>query len=117
MEKFYVPYVGGKPAAISINGHRMVIASLDEEALDSDYLGVVDILEVVAEREFLPTDFLGTPPESAGLDPKNFDQEAPIPAELREVADSVESGVLVIPENMTLDSVISHLESELPWIQ
>ena len=91
----YVPYVGGEPASVSINGHRMLILSQHEDVLENslglfgaDHLQEVNIGETSEEQDFA----------------------------LDQLASSAEAGVVVAPLDIEIQEVIRNLELELPWI-
>ncbi len=91
-----MPYVGDKPAFVSINGHRLVILSRARETVEAglDVLGADCIKEVVSS---------GSRRDEAKV--------------LNKLARSVDSGVVVAPEEFELPEVIRNLEMQLPWIQ
>jgi hypothetical protein len=95
MTQIFIPYAGKAPAAVDINGHRLVIVSQDPDELQSnlsmlggDRLEMIQVLGSKAEEEEL----------------------------LEEIADSVDGGVVLAPTDIELAEVLRDLESELPWI-
>ncbi len=95
MATFYVPYSGKRPAPVSINGHRFLILSSEEQALEgnlplfgADRLRRVKVGESQAEQSVL----------------------------INKLARSVECGVVVAPEDVDVREVINGLSAQLPWI-
>jgi hypothetical protein len=96
MESFFVPYTGKKPAAVCINGHRLVILSHEKDTLEED----LDLLG--ADRV-----------KSVRLGQSEKDQEE----FLGKIARQVDGGVVIAPSGIGLRDVIKNLETELPWLQ
>ena len=96
MESFFVPYTGKKPAAVCINGHRLVILSHEKDTLEED----LDLLG--ADRV-----------KSVRLGQSEQDQEE----FLGKIARQVDGGVVIAPSGIGLRDVIKNLETELPWLQ
>ena len=96
MESFYVPYTVKKPAAVCINGHRLVILSHEKDTLEED----LDLLgaDRVKSVKFGKTDH----------DQEEF---------LGKIARQVDGGVVIAPSGIGLRDVIKNLETELPWLQ
>ncbi len=96
MEKFFVPYADGFPAAINIKGHRLLIVSTDEEDITESLveLGGNEIREVQAKE--------GSSDETQVL---------------LELAAGIKGGVVLAPPGIALSTMITSLESELPWVQ
>jgi hypothetical protein len=93
MTNLYVPYDGEIPAAIEINGHRLVIVSTSRDELEDDLqrIGGTEIREIEV-------------PEDENR-------------MLVDIASAVHGGVVIPPPGMTVESVIENLERELPWMQ
>lgn len=95
MKRFFVPYCGAKPAAITVNGHRLVILSREKTAFE-------DELEVM------------------GADSIKLMQSGDSPEEetvaLNRLAKSSNAGVVVAPVDAHLREVIKNLETQLPWL-
>jgi hypothetical protein len=96
MESFYVPYTGKKPAAVSINGHRLVILTHEKDTLEED----LDLLGADRVKSIK----VGT----ADVDQEEF---------LGKIARQVDGGVVIAPSGIGLRDVIKNLETELPWLQ
>jgi hypothetical protein len=96
MESFFVPYTGKKPAAVSINGHRLVILTHEKDTLEED----LDLLG--ADRV-----------KSVKVGNADTDQEE----FLGKIAKQVDGGVVIAPSGIGLRDVIKNLETELPWLQ
>ena len=96
MSLFYVPYADGKPAAICINGHRLVILSRDKTAFQQR-MGALGADALKPLR-------IGNSPEEES-------------AVLNRLARSSNAGVVVAPDDIELPDVIRNLEHQLPWLQ
>ena len=95
MEKFFVPYSGDAPAAVEINGHRVLIVT----TLVEDILGELDLVGGDEIREF---DL-----EESGADSSEI---------MADLAADINGGVVLTPPGVTPSSLIENLEAELPWI-
>ncbi|MBN8550665.1 MAG: hypothetical protein J0M12_15220, partial [Deltaproteobacteria bacterium] len=94
MASYFVPYTGKKPAALSINGHRLIIVSRDR-------LMIEEHLEVFGADRVRRV---------AGVDSKVeeevvFDQFAKL----------IKGGVVVAPADSDFSQVLKNLEHQLPW--
>lgn len=96
MASYFIPYTGKKPAAMSINGHRLIIVSRDRAAIEehlnlmgADRVKRVGGVDSKAEEEVV------------------FDQ----------VAKSIKGGVVVAPADIEFSEVLKNLEHQLPWLQ
>lgn len=96
MTRFYVPYVGRKPAAMSINGHRLVLVSLDADSAE-------DTVELLGADRVKKVEVGGSQAEQS--------------ERLDKVARLAKGGVVVVPPEVELGEVIKNLESQLPWLQ
>lgn len=96
MSTFYVPYKGKKPAALSINGHRLVLLFRDKEVLKEG-------LERVGATRIQRVRGGATQVEEA---------EA-----LQAIGGLANGGVVIAPPDSMVDDIIRSLESELPWLQ
>lgn len=94
MEKLYVPYAGGEPATVDINGHRVVILSHERETLE-DEIGIVGGDNVVAVEE-------------EGL---NDESEA-----MRRLAETAHAHVILSPKEVSLAEFVQSLTEALPWV-
>ena len=95
MKDLFVPYTGKRPAAVWINGHRLVILSHDRVILEED----LNLLG--ADR--LKTIKVGT-------------NQIEVDKVLGKIAQEVDSGIVIAPPNVELKDVLRNLESELPWL-
>ena len=96
MENFFVPYTGKKPAAVYINGHRLVIMASEKDLLEDDMelLGADKIKKVrLSSSEDARLQFMG------------------------KIARQVDGGVVIAPSGVELKDVLRNLEDELPWVQ
>ncbi len=91
----FVPYIKGRPAALAINGHRVIIVSPDRESLE-DGLALVGGDKVRKLRS-------GETEESQNV-------------AMNRLARTIKGGVVVAPSDLEVEDVIRNLESELPWI-
>ena len=96
MTKFFVPFLGDKPAAVSINGHRLIILSRERTALEEE-------LEIVG-ADTLRTLVTGNSRE----DESRF---------LNKLSRTSKAGVVIAPGDLELKDVIRNLEVQLPWLQ
>lgn len=95
MANLFIPYSAGRPASLTINGHRLLIISSDKNDLE----------------QHLPM-FGG----DSLREMEDWGSRAEQEATLEELAGEVGGGVVVAPEELDLLEVIRNLESELPWI-
>ncbi len=93
---WFVPYSGKKPAAMSINGHRLLILSKDRSAVEEGLgkIGADNIRKV-----------------------KGGDSRREEEAVLEKLARSVKGGVVIAPTDLEVSDLISNLETQLPWLQ
>lgn len=96
MKNYFVPYSGKRPAALCINGHRVVILSTDRSAFDEN-------LELLGADSLKCVD--------VGLSKKKQEQV------LAKLARSVQGGVVIAPANIDVGDLIKNLSDELPWVQ
>ncbi|MCB0334079.1 MAG: hypothetical protein KDD55_11305 [Bdellovibrionales bacterium] len=96
MNKYFIACEDGRPAAMLINGHRLVIISSDPGDLE-------DHMERIGGTILAELGDLDVPDEE---DPR-----------LLELASSVDAGVVVAPDDLDVSELIRNLEDELPWIQ
>jgi hypothetical protein len=96
MAEIYIPYSGKKPAALEINGHKVIILSTNKEIFESD-------LEIIGADNVRPLKSADTP----------YGQEKALTA----LAKKTNAGVVLSPLGMELDELIKNLEHELPWVQ
>ncbi|MCO6431205.1 MAG: hypothetical protein J5J00_10120 [Deltaproteobacteria bacterium] len=96
MADVYIPFAGDKPAALDINGHRLIILSTEEEWLQEglDYLGGDRV-----ERY------------------STFSSRAELHDATTKLAKSYDAGVVIAPADVQMADLIHNLQSELPWIQ
>lgn len=91
-----MPYMGRRPASVSINGHRLVILAHDRDTLEED----LDLLGADRVKTF-----------TLGENPDEHDTL------IGKIARQVDGGVVIAPEGVNLREVLKNLESELPWVQ
>ena len=95
MSIYYIPYHGNKPAAVVINGHRLVIMSQDKESLEQDLsmLGADKLKSVESEVE--------------------VEQNSTL---IDRIAKNAKAGVVFAPGETDITEVIKNLEEQLPWL-
>ena len=96
MSKYFVPYSGDKPAAVNINGHRLLILAREKSALE-------DELEVIGASELRPLQLGRTRAEESRM--------------LSKLARTTHAGVVIAPGDLELKDVLKNLENQLPWLQ
>ncbi|MCB0352438.1 MAG: hypothetical protein KDD64_02900 [Bdellovibrionales bacterium] len=96
MTKFFCPFYGGEPATLVINGHRLVIVSKD----------VYDIEEHLT--------LLGGDCCKVYLECESAEEEKEY---LEQLADQINGGVVVSPDEGSISELLVSLQDELPWIQ
>ncbi len=95
MRVLYTPYTGRKPVPFTVNGHRLVILSSEQDMFEES------LSRFGAERIAPITVGDSVEEEQAVLD---------------KLARSVEGGVVVASSELDLDEVLENLSRELPWI-
>lgn len=95
MNSYFMPYAGEQPAAVIINGHRVVLVARDPDQLESE-LGSLGGDRVCA------------------LDEEEFGGEEQL---LNYFAETTKAHIVMTPSEVPLAMVIEGLERELPWIQ
>lgn len=95
MSIYYIPYHGKKPAAVVINGHRLVIMSKDRDTLQDDLsvLGADKVKQVESELEV----------------EDNFTL-------IDRIAKNAKAGVVFAPDEAKITEIIKNLEEQLPWL-
>lgn len=96
MANYFVPYSGRKPAALQINGHRVLLFSRSKETF-SDELGLLGADRIKRVRATVP---------SAEKD-----------IALEKLSQTAEAGLVLVPPHAPIAEIIRNLESELPWVQ
>lgn len=96
MNTIFVPYNGKKPAALSINGHNLIILSTTAETFKAnmDMLGADHIKKL-----------------------KVYDSPAQQERAISKLAKKIGGGVVISPQDIELPDLIRNLEHELPWVQ
>ena len=96
MSRFFVPYCGSKPAAISVNGHRLLILAKEKISIEEELSSVgADSLKTI----------------SVG-NSKEEENRA-----LNKLAKKMNAGVVIASEGLEVRDIIRSLESQLPWVQ
>ena len=96
MNKFYIPFQGKKPAAIEVNGHRLLLLSRERDLVEDalDEVGADSVKEVkVGEDEFSEKEFFSK------LSSRNH------------------AGVLVMSPELSFSDLQFSLHQNLPWVQ
>ena len=94
MARFFVPYLNDTPASIEIKGHKLLVITQEEKQIRKDKakLGATDVREI----------------ELGNL----ADQQE----KLASLAKSIKGGVVLTPRGVSIQKILSNLESELPWL-
>lgn len=95
MSIYYIPYQGKRPAAVEINGHRLVILSKDKASLQDDLnlLGADTVKKVKSEMEV----------------------EDNIPL-IDRISKNAKAGVVFAPDETKITEIIKNLAEQLPWL-
>ncbi len=95
MTKYFVPYSKDIPAAINIKGHTLLLVATaaDEIVADLSKLGGDRVQEMILKD---------SPDEQT--------------AALAALAESIKGGVVLTPPGISVSTMISSLENELPWL-
>ena len=96
MRSYFVPYHGDKPAAVHVNGHKVLILSQDRASIEQD-------LEIV-----------GADCVKQVLGGESVEDERKV---LTKIAQTSRSGIVIAPNELGIKEVIRNLEAELPWLQ
>lgn len=89
MEKYFVPFVDDSPFTIEVKGHLLLLASTDEEGLEADLKGL----------------------QLRNLDIQESDED-----QLNVLAESINGGIVISSNELSLGELIQNLEVELPWV-
>jgi hypothetical protein len=96
MAKYFAPYVGKEPAALSINGHKLLIVARDRSCLE-------DALEIIGGDRVKGF--------QAGRSRESRDDL------FERLAKKINGGVVIAPPHTEVSDIIRNLEIELPWLQ
>ncbi|WKZ56416.1 MAG: hypothetical protein QY326_06700 [Bdellovibrionota bacterium] len=96
MKQFYVPYSGKRPAALSINGHRLLILASDPTIMEGE-------LEVFGADHVKRIDGGASKQEESKL--------------IERLSRDAKAGVVIAPADIGLSELLRNLEHELPWLQ
>lgn len=88
----FIPYEHNRPAAVEINGHRLLILATSREEFEGE-------LSTLGADEVRQIELVGDETEA-----------------LAELAASVQSGVVVTPPGIAVGDMMQSLKSELPWV-
>lgn len=101
MPRYFIPFSGRDPAALDINGHRLLIVSSDQKDIEESLsLFGADTVKSI------DGDSIG-----GGL---GRDEGY---AALEKLADSIKGDVVIAPEDEPLEAILIDLQEELPWLQ
>lgn len=95
MQKVYVPYKDDVPAAVYINGHRVLIVCSESK-------------DIVAD--------LPLPSDTEIREMEIAEDDATQSQVLADLAAGINGGVVVTPPGISAKDLIANLEQELPWI-
>jgi hypothetical protein len=96
MATLFVPFSGEEPAALDINGHRLLILSKSGEVFDES----LNLFGADSVRELELGD---TEEAQANL--------------LQSISQVTHAGVVIAPSEISVEDLIRSLEGQLPWIQ
>lgn len=96
MVNFFVPYVGERPASLTINGHIILILGQERE-------NMMDGLEVIGGDHIEELQVGDSQEEQATT--------------LNQIAQSTHAGVVIAPGDVELGDLIQSLKGQLPWVQ
>lgn len=96
MEKIFIPYKGRKPAAISINGHDLLILSPVKAVIE-------DELAAVGADRVRELKWEGSEAEREQI--------------LGQLAQKARSGVVLAEDGQNMTEVLDSLRQSLPWLQ
>lgn len=91
-----MPFAGKRPAALNINGHRLLILATSRGVFE-------DSLELVGADRVKKVRAGGSHAENEEI--------------LNRLARSVDAGVVIAPAAVEVSQVIRNLEDQLPWVQ
>jgi len=96
MKGYFVPFQSGKPATITVNGHRLVVLSRDPTVIKASLpkLGGDTVKRL-----------------KSGQTKEDEDQF------FKRLAEKANAGVVIAPGNLELELILSNLEIQLPWLQ
>jgi hypothetical protein len=92
MGNLFAPYKNDSPAAIEINGHKLLILTMHEDDMTEE-------LSIVGGNKVRELDF--------GDD----DTKA-----IASLVESINAGVVLTPPGMKISTMIRALKEELPWV-
>lgn len=92
---YYIPYHGKKPAAVMINGHKLVILSQDRASLQND-------LELLGADTLKPVRSSVEAEDNMSL--------------IDKIAKNAGAGIVVAPDEAKVPDIIKNLEEQLPWL-
>ena len=96
MSSIFVPYSGRRPAAMSINGHRVIILGQDRGSIEENLpLIGADRVKEVNGGETLEEQSVA----------------------LNKIAKSIKGGVVIAPGDVAVEELIDNLRGQLPWVQ
>ena len=95
MQKFFVPYTNNEPAAVEVNGHRLLILTSESDDLVHD-------LELLGGSEIREMDLSEDESEQSRV--------------LADLAADINGGVVLAPPGISPRDMIENLAEELPWI-
>ena len=93
MSKFFVPFNQDEPAAVEINGHRLLLVASSEDELTAGLreIGGSEVREIE-------------------LSPSNEESV------LRNLANTIHGGIVLTPPGVRVATMLSSLKAELPWV-
>lgn len=95
MANLFVPYSGSNPAAVTINGHKLLILSRDKDELERnlDLINADHLLEIEGGESAEEQDEL-----------------------LYKLGQTIQGGIIIAPSEARMEEVLESLKSQLPWV-
>ncbi len=95
MTRFFVPFLDDEPAAIEVNGHKLLIVTSESADMIAD-------LEVLGGAEIREIALADDDSEGSKL--------------MADLAADINGGVVLTPPGVSPRTMIEDLSEELPWI-
>lgn len=96
MSQLFAPFKGSHPAAVTINGHRLIILASDRSELEES-------LDLVGGDRLRRLRVVGSEVEQGRV--------------LRRLAHRVQGGVVIAPPHTSVPALLESLKEQLPWVQ
>ena len=93
MSKYFVPFIENHPAAVEVNGHRLLLVSTSAEEINEG------LTEIGGK-------------EVRELDLKPSEEETVLAG----LAQSIRGGIVLTPPGIQVRTMLKSLEAQLPWV-